>query len=295
MGMCLPPGRHLSLRCGHCRRFCGTPRRTSRTSCRTCRSSMCLGRSWGTMWWNSCRRSTRRRLSSWLSPCPRSLWDRTPQRSACRRPRRAEQLVEVPTIVSYSSSQQGTAEQIIDIPVPQGSWRSGRWRGLQGSRPGQSSAARTMEQTVDIPAPHGRGGRGGHGGLQGVSQGQADRVDIPVPRGGGPHGPGSPASSSHSPGAVDEAFFRTFPQSQKSARLGPHSGSEMSADFTSSTPAAHVDHWVEGDDVWIRIDSVHGPFWNWLLSDHVQWHPPWERHRWQHGGSGVLVRLFSSC
>ena len=59
-------------------------------------------------------------------------------------------------------------------------------------------------------------------------------VDIPVPRGGGLHGPGSAASSSHSSGAEDEAFtggFRTFPQHQKSARLGPHSGSELGADF----------------------------------------------------------------
>ena len=40
----------------------------------------------------------------------------------------------MPTVVSYSSLQQLPAEQIVDIPVP------GR-RGLQGSRPGQGSAA----------------------------------------------------------------------------------------------------------------------------------------------------------
>ena len=73
------------------------------------------------------------------------------------------------------------------------------------------SQQRTAEQIIDIPVPHGRGGRGGQAGLQGVSQGQgpttfrgADLVDIPVPRGGILHGPGSPAGSSHSPGAVDE-------------------------------------------------------------------------------------------
>ena len=65
---------------------------------------------------------------------------------------------------------------------------------------------------------------------------------------------------------------------KKGPKLGPHSGSELSADFISSTPAAHVDHWVDGDDVWVRMDSVHGPFWKKLLSDHCQWHPPWERH-----------------
>ena len=90
----MPPGRHLSLRCGRRRGFSGTPRRTSSTSCRTCRFSMCLCRSWGTRWWKSCRRSplqvieqclsslktefhsvlrfvVRRRRNSWWK-CPRS-------------------------------------------------------------------------------------------------------------------------------------------------------------------------------------------------------------------------------
>ena len=62
--------------------------------------------------------------------------DRTPQRLGDRLRRRqmVEQLVHVPTVVSYSSLQQLPAEQIVDIPVP----RSG---GLQGSRPGQGSTA----------------------------------------------------------------------------------------------------------------------------------------------------------
>ena len=100
-------------------------------------------------------------------------------------------MVEVPTIVSYSSPQQRTAEQIIDIPVPHGRGRAGQ-AGLRSSSQGQGSTA-----------------------FRGV-----DLVDIPVPRRGGLHGPASAASSSHSSGAVDVAF----PQSQKSARLGPHSG-----------------------------------------------------------------------
>ena len=49
---------------------------------------------------------------------PKISLHRLPQRSAVRRPQKAEQLVEVPTIVSFSSLQQQTAEQIIDIPVP---------------------------------------------------------------------------------------------------------------------------------------------------------------------------------
>ena len=49
----------------------------------------------------------------------------------------AEQLVEVPTIVSYSSSR-GIVEQNVDIPVPHG---RGRGRGGLGLHPGQSSTA----------------------------------------------------------------------------------------------------------------------------------------------------------
>ena len=60
-GTCLPPSRHLSFRCGHSRRYSGTPRCTSSTSCRTCRFSVCLCRRWRLRWWSCCRRSTRRR------------------------------------------------------------------------------------------------------------------------------------------------------------------------------------------------------------------------------------------
>ena len=49
---------------------------------------------------------------------PKLSQDRIPQRSAVRRLQKAEQLVEVPTVLSFSSLQQQTAEQIIDIPVP---------------------------------------------------------------------------------------------------------------------------------------------------------------------------------
>ena len=75
----------------------------------------------------------------------------------------AEQLVEVPTIVSYSSLH-GLMEQNVDIPVPPG--RGGRVcvRGLQGF-PGQDSTAfgradlrfpaSTAEHCVVIPVPRG--------------------------------------------------------------------------------------------------------------------------------------------
>ena len=58
---------------------------------------------------------------------PKISQDRTQQRlgDCLRQPQRAEQLVEVPTIVSYSSLQ-GIVEQNVDIPVPRGRRRPSR-------------------------------------------------------------------------------------------------------------------------------------------------------------------------
>ena len=70
----------------------------------------------------------------------------------------AEQLVEVPTIISYSPLP-GIVEQNVDIPVPRGRGRVGL-----GLHPGQSSTAfggakflpaATAEHNVDIPVPRG--------------------------------------------------------------------------------------------------------------------------------------------
>ena len=83
---------------------------------------------------------------------PKISLDRIPQRFVDRRrPWRAEQLVEVPTVVSFSSLQQQSAEQNIDIPVP---GTRGDRGGLQGFRPRQGSQ-RTVEQIVDILAGEG--------------------------------------------------------------------------------------------------------------------------------------------
>ena len=126
---------------------------------------------------------------------PKISQDIIPQRSV---PQMVEQLVEVPTIVSYSSLQR-TVEHRVDIPVPGRGWRSS---GLPGFLPGQSSTTlqfskkriseRTVEQIVHFPGE----------GLQDFRPGQS-----------------SPASSSfHSPAGSDDdanepgdGFFRTFP------------------------------------------------------------------------------------
>ena len=70
---------------------------------------------------------------------PKIAQDRTRQRLVdhLRQPQRAEQLVEVAALVSYSSFQE-VVEQNADIPVRSG--RGGRG-GLQDLRPGQVSTA----------------------------------------------------------------------------------------------------------------------------------------------------------
>ena len=68
---------------------------------------------------------------------PKILLDDVPVRTPVRDTQLLEQLVEVPTILSYSSLQR-TTEQHVDIPVPR---RGGRNAGLQGFLPGQSSKA----------------------------------------------------------------------------------------------------------------------------------------------------------
>ena len=104
---------------------------------------------------------------------PMISFDRVPQRSAFRRPQKAEQLVEGPTepgcalaVIAVKAlgrrAAAALAEQIVDIPVPQ--VRRGGGGGVQGSRAGQNSTAADVEQIVDIPA--------GHRGPQGFLPGQ---------------------------------------------------------------------------------------------------------------------------
>ena len=132
-------------------------------------------------------------------------------RAALREPQIVEQLVEVPTVLTYSFIQQRTAEHIIDLPVPRTRGlhgglqvsppsqvtqrtaeqitdfpvrRTGTGGGLQGSSSGQGSAQRTVEQNVDITVPRTRAG-GLHGFFPGTCSSQRSEVqnaDIPVPR-----------------------------------------------------------------------------------------------------------------
>ena len=201
--------------------------------------------------------------------------------------------MDVPTIISYSSLQRAV-EPTIDIPVPQARRRGGG--GLQGFRTGQGTPAADVEQIVEIPVPQCRRRRSG--GLQSSLPGQGSTafleqiVDIPAREGlqGFLPGQGS-SSSSRLHGGTDEGIqwvFHTFLREEKSAEEGPHSGSELGADFTPWTPAAYdapmaagswsveeleelgiwVDEfgrWWSRSGVfpgrWVLHDTSHGPVW----------------------------------
>ena len=79
---------------------------------------------------------------------PKILPVDVPLRTSVREPQLVEQLVEVPTLISYSSLQR-SVEQIIDNPVP----RPGGAGGLQGLQAVQGSAA----SSSDSPGEAGEG------------------------------------------------------------------------------------------------------------------------------------------
>ena len=119
-------------------------------------------------------------------------------RTALREPQTAEQLVDVPTVVSWS----------VLIPVPRG---SGGQR-LQGSLPEQSPAARPVEQLVDIYSGGGlqglRPGQGSTAFPGGSSQRTAAQIaDIPVPGRDSRSFP--PESDSHAFGEADHRVRRS--------------------------------------------------------------------------------------
>ena len=231
---------------------------------------------------------------------PKIFPDRVPQRIVERRPPQTEeQLVEVPTIISYSSLQR-TVEQTIDIPVP---GRGGRNVGLQGFPPGQSSTAhlaslersseRIVEQIVEIPVSRGFGG-----GLQDFRPGQGPTASSDFL-----------AYSSVSPGHAGEGVCRTFPQNKKSPNSPASQSSDLLGEVRPWTPAAYgapmvaepltvaeleelgkwVDEfgrWWSRSEVfpgrWVMHDTTDGPVW----CDEPGWDflPVGVQRRWQGGG-----------
>ena len=103
---------------------------------------------------------------------PKFIIEDVPMRTSVPEPQLAEQLVEVPTVLSPTRIALRIAEQIVDTPVPRG-------RG-QGFLPEQSSIVNsssferisewTVEQIVDIPSSG-----GGHGERFSSSAGPAEK------------------------------------------------------------------------------------------------------------------------
>ena len=162
-----------------------------------------------------------------------------PMRAAVCVTQLVEQLVEVPTTVSYSSLQR-TVEQHVDIPVPGG---GGPSSGPHGFLPRQRSTASPSRKRI--------------------SERIVEQIVDPVSRGSLPGSlPGQSSSSSHSPAGVEEradepgeGVFRTFPQIKKSAKVAPHSGSELPPHPSSWTAAAQLEDSVE----WVRLkDDISG-------------------------------------
>ena len=146
---------------------------------------------------------------------PSSRWSMHRFVDSPSQPQTAEQLVEVPTIISFSSLQR-IAEQNVDIPVV---GVSGAGGGLSGFLPGQSYSF-TAEQIVDNPVPR----RGFDEGLQGFPPGQSSAasseqtVHIPVPH-GGRHDLHPPSGFFKSAGYGGSREFSHFSGYEKSAKI----------------------------------------------------------------------------
>ena len=160
--------------------------------------------------------------------------------------------MEVPTIVSYSSLQQLTAEQIVDIPVSGGGGGRGS---LQGSR------VRPRPNRAAYSGAHSRAEDRFPRQNPAADVGQI--ADIPARRGLSDFLPGQGSSASSSglhDGADDgiQGVFRTFPWHKKSPKAPASLGRRVPASVSSSTPFVQLRLWE-----WVMVLSGERPyFWN---------------------------------
>ena len=132
---------------------------------------------------------------------PKISQDIIPQRSVDLVPQMAEQLVEVPTLLSVAVLQQRTAEQLASIPVPRG--RVQGFLPVQSSTAISSSGKRISERTVEQILGQGSSS----------SAGPADEDFIRV--------------------------FLHFSPWEKSARAAASPSAELPREVSSWTPAAY--------------------------------------------------------
>ena len=153
---------------------------------------------------------------------PKIITEDVLMRAVLRATQLAEQVVEVPTKISFpmiallhALLEQRTVEQNVDIPAVGGSGSGG---GLSGFLPGQ-----TAEQIVDNPVPR----PGGAGDLRGFPRGQGSAAfseqipEFPDPGGGRQDFQpvqGSAVSSSDSSGQAGQGFSALFPGRKKVQR-----------------------------------------------------------------------------
>ena len=170
-----------------------------------------------------------------------------PMRAALRVTQLVEQLVEVPTTVSYSSLQR-TVEQHVDIPVfkvfsldsvqqsrlPENAFLSGLWS--------RSLTLFLVEVFLVLSQV---------------------RVHLLLTL---------QLVLKNARMNLVKGFFRTFPQNKKSAKVTSHSGSELPPHPSSSTAAAQLEDSVK----WVRLkDDKSGKpyYWN-RRSFRTVWQPP---------------------
>ena len=139
------------------------------------------------------------------------------------------------SLQGFSQGQGTTAfsgAEFVDIPVPQGPWWTGRSRRPSRFLAKTGVQQRAVEQTMltlqflKVVA-----------GREVFSVFAQTRIQLLHP---------------HALFAVDEPFqgffFSHFSPEEKSAGLGPHSGSELGADFNPWTPAAYAESVALDDD-----------------------------------------------